>query len=161
MAKTKTTPNPPPSVDYKTLYHWAFYELLTETSKITSYKDVTSYKESESDEKFRIFGREHDAYVSVRPCREGKPVCVDDRASPKEPFFFMYSTVFKWIKLRFRFTGFTRSLQNLTWPLPSCTPTTWPSLGPLPSCATISAIRPQWTSSCTSSRRRILARDCV
>jgi len=102
--------NPTPSVDYKTLYHWAPDELLAETSKITSTKDVKAYKENESDEKFQIFGREHDAYVSVQPCRAGEPVCVDDCASPEEPFFFMYSTIFKRIKLRLPFTGFKRAL---------------------------------------------------
>ena len=110
MAKTSTTLNPPPSVDYKTLYHWAPDELLAETSKLNSIKDVKTYKESESDEKFRIFGREHDTYVLVQPCREGEPVCIDDRANLNEPFFFMYSTIFKRIKLRLPFTKFERAL---------------------------------------------------
>jgi len=110
MARNKTTPNPLPFVDYKALYHWASDELLAETSKITSNKDVNAYKEGESDEKFQIFGREHDAYVSVQPCRESEPVCVDDHARPEEPFFFMYSTIFKRTKLRLPFTGFERAL---------------------------------------------------
>ena len=110
MARTKTTPNPPPSVDYKTLYCWAPNEILIETSKITSNKDVITYREGEADEKHRVFGREHNAYVSVRPCRKGEPVCVDDRTSLEEPFFFMYSTIFKRIKPRLPFTGFERAL---------------------------------------------------
>ena len=108
MDRTKTTLNPPPSVDYKTLYRWAPDELLAETSKITSNKDVITYREGEADEKHRVFGREHDAYVSVQPCRKGEPVCADDRASPKEPFFFMYFTIFKRVKLRLPFMGFGR-----------------------------------------------------
>ena len=99
MVKTKTTPNPPPSVDYQTLYHWASDDLLAETSKFTSNKDVIMYKEGEVDEKYCVFGREHDVYVLDQPCRAGEPVCVDDCANPKEPFFFMYSTIFQRIKL--------------------------------------------------------------
>ena len=110
MARTKTTSNRPPSVDYKTLYHWAPEELLDETSKISSIKDIKAYKESESYEKFRIFGREYDAYVSVQPCKEGEPIFVDDRTSPEELFFFMNSTIFKRIKLRLPLTGFELAL---------------------------------------------------
>jgi len=35
---------------------------------------------------------------------------VDDHADPEEPFFFMYSTIFKRIKLRLPFTGFKHAL---------------------------------------------------
>jgi len=110
MARTKTTPNPSPSIDYKSLYRWASNSLLAETSQITSFKDIEAYKEGESDEKYRVFGREHDVYVKVLPCREGEPVFVDDRVDPGDPFFFMYSTTFKWLKLRLPFTGFERAL---------------------------------------------------
>jgi len=111
MARARTTPNTPPFVNYKTLYKWAPDELLAETSKITSNIDVMTYQESEADEKHRVFGREHDVYVSVRPCGKGKPVCTDDRTNPAEgPYFFMYSTIFKRVKLRFPFTGFERAL---------------------------------------------------
>jgi len=110
MARTKVTSNPHPPVDYKALYRWAPNDLLAETSQITSFKAIDTYKESEFDEKFRIFGRELDIYVKVLPYKEGEPVCVDGRASPEEPFFFMYAIVFKWIKLRLPFTGFKRAL---------------------------------------------------
>ena len=110
MARTKTTSNPLPSVDYRAIYHRAYDDLMAKTSKITSNKDIKAYKENESDDKFCIFGREHYVYVSVQPCREGKPVCVDDRANPKEPFFFMYSKIFQQIKLHLPFTGFERVL---------------------------------------------------
>jgi len=111
MARTKTTPNPPYFVHYKALYHWAPNDLLTETSKFTSNQDVITYKEGEADEKCHVFGREHDAYVSVLPCEKGEPVCADDRANPTEgPFFFMYSTIFKQVKLRLPLTGFERAL---------------------------------------------------
>jgi len=53
---------------------------------------------------------ECDTYVSIRPCAEGKPVCADDCANDGEPFFFLYVTVFKWIKLRLPLSGFERAL---------------------------------------------------
>ena len=112
MAQTKTTPNPPPSIDYKSLYRWAPNSLLAETSQINTFKDIEAYKKSESDEKFHVFGREQDVYVKVLPCREGEPVCVNNRADPEEPFFFMYATAFKRLKLRLPFRGFERALLN-------------------------------------------------
>ena len=84
---------------------------LAETSKYTSNQDVITYKEVEADEKCCVFGREHDVYVSVLPCEKGEPVCADDRANPAGgPFFFMYFTVFKRVKLRLPLTGFERAL---------------------------------------------------
>ena len=106
----KTTPNPPPFINNQTLYRWAPDSPITETSKITSFKEIKAYKESESNEKLCIFGKEHDRFVKVFPCREGVPVCVDDRADPEEPFFFAYSTIFKRLKLRLPFTGFVGAL---------------------------------------------------
>ena len=111
MARTKTTSNPPPNVDYKALYPWASEDLLAETSSFTSGKSVKAYMDGEPDDKGRVFGREHDAYVSVIPCNAGEPVCVDDCASPEEPpFFFMYSTVFKRVRVCLPLTGFKRAL---------------------------------------------------
>jgi len=112
MAQTKPTPNPPPSINYQSLYRWALDSLFAETSQIKTFKDVDVYKEGESDEKFRIFGREHDRFVKVRPCRDGEHVCLDDRADPKEPFFFMYSTIFKRLKLRLPFVRAFAILYN-------------------------------------------------
>ena len=59
MAQTKTTSK-------------ALDSLLAETSQINSFKDVEAYKEGESNEKYHIFGREHD---KVLPNRKGEPVC--------------------------------------------------------------------------------------
>jgi len=84
--------------------------LLAKTSQINTFKDIDAYKEGEADEKFCVFGRELDIYVKVLPCKEGEPMCVDDRASPQGPFFFMYATVFRRPKLRLPFTGFERAL---------------------------------------------------
>jgi len=110
MARTKTTSNPPPNVDYRALYPWASAELLAETSTLTSSMDVTKHWDDEPEHKGRVFGSECDAYVSVRPCAKGEHVCTDDRANEGEPFFFLYSTIFKRIKLRLPFTGFERAL---------------------------------------------------
>jgi len=65
MARTKTTSNPPPQVDYKALYPWASAELLAETSTLSSSKDVRKHRDGEPDCVERVFGRESDAYVSV------------------------------------------------------------------------------------------------
>ena len=37
-------------------------------------------------------------------------MCIDDCADPEAPFFFMYATVFKRLKLRLPFTRFERAL---------------------------------------------------
>jgi len=114
MARTKTTfnppPNVPPNIDYKALYPWASDELLDKTSTLTSSGDVIKHREDEVVSMSRMFGRECDAYVSIRPCAKGEPVCIDDRANDGEPFFFLYATVFKRIKLRLLLSGFERAL---------------------------------------------------
>ena len=110
MARTKTTSNPPPNVYYRALYPWASAELLAETSTLNSSEDVRKHREGEPDCKGRVFGRESDAYVSVHPCAKGEPVCADDQANDGELFFFLYSIVFKRIKLHLPLTGFERAL---------------------------------------------------
>ena len=110
MARTKTTSNPPLQVDYRALYPWASEDLLAETSALTSSKDVMKHREDEAAHMLRAFGRECDAYVSVQPCAIGEPVCADERANNREPFFFLYATIFKRIKLRLPLTGFERAL---------------------------------------------------
>ena len=110
MARTKTTFNPPSNVDYKALYPWDSDDLFAETSTLTSSEDVKKHRDEESDPKGRVFGRESDVYVSVWPCTKGESVCADDRTSAGEPFFFLYSTIFKQIKLRLPLTGFERTL---------------------------------------------------
>ena len=111
MARTKVTDNPPPpNVNYKSLYPWASDELLAETSTLTSIADWRAHLDSEPKFKGRAFGRESDAYISVRPCTEGKPVCMDSRANEGEPFFFFYQTVFKRIRQCLPFNSFEREL---------------------------------------------------
>ena len=104
MARTKVTANaPPPSVNYRPLYPWASDDLLAETSTLTSLAAWRAHLDSEPNFKGRAFGRECDAYISVRPCVEGEPVCVDNCANDGEPFFFFYQTAFKCIRQRLPF----------------------------------------------------------
>jgi len=110
MARTKTTSKPSPHVDYKALYPWASAELLVETSTLTSREDVRKHGDEEPDCVGRVFGRESDTYVSVRPCAKGEPVCSDERTNNGEPYFFLYQTFFKRTKLHLPFTGFERAL---------------------------------------------------
>jgi len=110
MARMKTTPNPPPPINYKTLYHWAPEALLAETSQLNSHKDIDTYKQGESQDKFHVFGKELDVYLKVHPCRKGVPICADDWADPDEPFFFMYTTIFKRLRLCLPFSQFERAL---------------------------------------------------
>ena len=42
--------------------------------------------------------------------REGELVCIDEFADLEDPIFFMYSTVFKRLKLRLPLTGFEHAL---------------------------------------------------
>jgi len=104
-----TNPTPPP-FDYKPLYRWAPTNLLDETSSFTSFASITTYKESETCPKSRVFGKEHDKFVKVMPCGKGEPVCTDESSDPEGPFYFIYSTVFKRLKLRLPLTGFDRAL---------------------------------------------------
>ena len=137
MARTKSSFNPPPNVKYKALYPWASTELLDETSTLDSSEDVRKHREGEPDYKGRVFGRESDTHVSVRPCAKGEPVCADDRANDGAPFFFLYSTIFKRIKLRLPLTSFRGCCsRRSTWPPPSCIPTVGPSWGRSLYCAT-------------------------
>ena len=80
---------PSTHVDYKALYPWVSDDLLAETSMLTSIEDVRKHRDEEPDPKGHIFGRESDAYVSVRPCAKGEPICADDHASAGEPFFLL------------------------------------------------------------------------
>ena len=75
-----------------------------------TFKDIETYKQGKSNDNFHVFRKELDVYLKVLPCRGGIPVCAGDRTDPKKPFFFLYTTVFKWLKLRLPFTGFERAL---------------------------------------------------
>ena len=97
-----------PLPDYKRLYPWASATLLGETSSVNSDLDVFRLKR---DDKANLsFSKEHDDKVVVRPCPPGEPICTDDQGSDDTPFCFIYTTMFKKVKLRFPFTRFEREL---------------------------------------------------
>jgi len=85
MARMKTTSNPPPQVNYKVLYPWASAELLAETSTLSYSEDVRKHRDGKPDCVGCFFECESDAYVSVRPCAKGEPVCSDERTNDGEP----------------------------------------------------------------------------
>jgi len=71
---------------------------------------VRKHRKDEAEVKGRAFGRECDAYVSVRPYADGEPVCAANRTNDGESFFFLYAIIFKRNKLRFPLSGFERAL---------------------------------------------------
>ena len=113
MARTKTTPNPPPpKVNYKALYSWASDELLNECTTLTTVEDVEDHLGDPRLYNFNTFCRTHNSHVSIRHGTPREPVCVDDRSNEGKPFFFFffYQTVFKRVGLRLPFTAFEREL---------------------------------------------------
>ena len=56
------------------------------------------------------FHKEHDSKVAVLPCLPGEPICADDKGNNGELFCFIYTTLFKKVKLRLPFTRFERDL---------------------------------------------------
>ena len=97
-----------PLPDYKRLYPWASATLLGETSSVNSDRDILRLKKGDQDHP--SFNKEHDDKVSVRPCPPGEPICTDNQGSDDAPFCFVYTTMFKKVKLRFPFTRFEREL---------------------------------------------------
>jgi len=110
MARTKTTPNPPPEVEYKAQYPWASDELLAECTSLTIVEDMVDHQGDPHVYNFNAFCSTHDSHVSVRHGTPGEPVCVDNRFNGRKPFFFMYQTVFKRVGVRLPFTPFEREL---------------------------------------------------
>jgi len=105
------TPNPPPSAsDYKSLYHWAPDALLKETSSFNSLASIAAYRKKQTYHKSRVFGKDHDKFVRMVPCRVGELVCSDESSDSEGPFCFVYSTVFRRLRLRLPFSPFERAL---------------------------------------------------
>jgi len=98
----KPTPNYP-TPDYKTLYPWSPSNLLKETSEFTTRESIVLYRKSESCHKYCIFGREHNKFVRVVPCRVNEHVCCDESSDSEGPFCFIYSTIFTKLFLRLPF----------------------------------------------------------
>ena len=108
-------PNPPqtnavvkPLPDYKRLYPWASATLLGETSSVNTDRDILRLQKGHKEN--LSFSKEHDDKVSVRPCPPGEPICTDNQGSDDAPFCFVYTTLFKKVKLQFPFTRFEREL---------------------------------------------------
>ena len=97
-----------PPKDYKELYPWATSTLLKETSSINT--ELGVHRLRKGDQPDLSFHKEHDSKVAVLPCFPGEPVCADDKGSNGELFCFIYTTVFKKVKLRLPFTRFEREL---------------------------------------------------
>ena len=71
------------------------------------------------DEPHLSFHKEHDDKMMVLPCSPDMPVCADDKGNNGGLFCFVYTTLFKKVKLRFPFTRFERepvSYTHLTLP---------------------------------------------
>jgi len=83
MAPTKPTPNPTPSLNYKSLYPWALDDLLAETSSLTSFESIAEYKKGETYPKSRVFGKEHNRFVKVMPCGKGESMCADESSDQR------------------------------------------------------------------------------
>ena len=91
-----------PSPDFKKLYPWATPTLLKETSSVNSAGTVLRLKKGEDPH--LSFHKEHDDKMMVLPCPPDVPVCVDDKGNNGGLFCFVYTTLFKKVKLRFPFT---------------------------------------------------------
>ena len=57
-----------------------------------------------------LFHKEHDDKMMKLPCPPDVPVCTDDKWNNGGLFCFVYTTLFKKVKLRFPFTRFEREL---------------------------------------------------
>ena len=106
-----TSSIPPPSASfYKSLYRWASAALLNETSSFTSSESIAAYRKKKTCHKLWVFGKDRDKYVRMVACREGEPVCADESSDPEGPFCFIYSTIFRRLRLWLPFTPFERAL---------------------------------------------------
>jgi len=65
---------------------------------------------TKGDEPNQSFHKEHDEKMIVLPCSPDLPVCADDKVSADGPICFVYTTLFKKVKLKFPFTRFEREL---------------------------------------------------
>jgi len=97
-----------PSPDYKKLYPWATSTLLKETSSVNSALAVLRLKKG--DEPNLSFHKEHDDKLMVLSCPPDVPICTDNKGNDGELFCFVYTILFKKVKLRFPLTRFEREL---------------------------------------------------
>jgi len=93
-----------PSMDYKSLYHWALPNLLTETSSYSSHEKIVTLRKSKCH-----FGKEDD-WICLDPCEVDESVCCDEGISPSRHFCYFYAIVFKRVLLRLPLSVFEKEL---------------------------------------------------
>ncbi|XP_068492297.1 uncharacterized protein [Phaseolus vulgaris] len=122
---------PIPSPEYKKLYPWATSTLLKETSSVNSALAVLRLKKG--DEPNLSFHKEHDDKLMVLSCPPDVPICVDDKGNDGELFCFVYTTLFKKVKLRKRAAPSSPPAPPaLPTPTPPSPPTPTPPSPPAP-----------------------------
>jgi len=85
-------------------------DLLEETSTFISLEGIATYRKKQNCHPSRVFGKDHDKFVRIVACREGKSICSDEASDPEGPFCFIYSTIFRRLGLRLPLTPFERTL---------------------------------------------------
>ena len=110
-----SAPAPPPPVatsyhDNARVYEWAPLALLAETSTLLPEGHLKSLLSRNPDEPSCSIDRENDFNIQIRIPPRGMPICADDRATNGVPFTFVYSAIFKRLKLRLPFTFFEKEL---------------------------------------------------
>ena len=96
--------------DYAQAYKWAPLHLLTETSSQLPADHLATLLKGAEDEPSCAIDREDDRNLGVRIPPQGMPICVDDRATNGMPFTFIYSAIFKRLRLRLPLTFFVKEL---------------------------------------------------
>ena len=130
MARTKTTPNPPPKVDYKAQYPWSSDELLAECTSLTTVEDMVKHQGDPHLYNFNAFCSTHDSHISVCHGTPGEPLCVDNQFNGRKPFIFTYQAVSSALVCAFPSRPLRGSYSpRLTQPLPSYIPTAGPMSG--------------------------------
>jgi len=84
--------------------------LLAETSTQLPDDHLTNLLSSDADEPTCALDRQDDSHLGVCIPPRGMPICVDDRATNGVPFTFIYSAIFKRLRLRLPFTFFKKDL---------------------------------------------------
>ena len=111
---TSAPASPPPDAapyqDYARVYDWAPLALLAETSIQLPKNHLKTLLSNDPDEPSCTIDRENDFNVHIRIPPRGMPICVDDRATNGVPLTFIYSAIFKRLKLRLPFTFFEKEL---------------------------------------------------
>jgi len=67
---------------------------------------IATYRKKQTCHPSRIFGKDHDKFVRV----VGESVSSDEASDPDDPFYFIYSTIFRRLGLRLPLTPFKRTL---------------------------------------------------